>query len=273
MQVKLRHYSPSEALSPYIRNYFFFQSNSPGRFKLFPVGNPRLIFYTKGTVHLTLDGITFCGSEPTLSGQFKQFYELSLSPGTEFMGISFFPTGLYRLLGVDGRAVVNRIEPMKTFLHEPEYEQAVKTAQTDEEIIALHEAFLLKKLRTEQLLPPVVDQCIADNHMAEGNVLVDELVEKYRCSRRYLEKHFIYGVGMSPGKYAKRVRFFMVMRKIIQEKASIQKILDSFNYYDLSHLMKDFECFMGEKPQKYFRNDYPMMELFVREECLYRMVN
>src|SRR5690606_9281218 len=107
---------------------------------------------------------------------------------------------------------------------------------------------------------------------AQGNNQIDTLARNCNCSRRYLEKHFAYVIGISPGKYAKRIRFFNVMRRMVIEQENIERILTNYNYYDRSHFLKDFEYFMGEKLKSYFSgNGHPLMEILIRED--YFLVN
>lgn len=73
---------------------------------------------------------------------------------------------------------------------------------------------------------------------------------------------------MSPGKYARRIRFYNFLKRIIVQNAGIDAIISEFNFYDRSHFLKDFEYFMGEKPQVYFESDHPFMKIIVREEYL-----
>lgn len=268
------HYElPSEKLEPYVRNYFFVESlpgmNISLRFKLFPIGNPHIIFYKGGETILYIDGKKFKCKAPTLNSQFYQFYELALAHDAAFFGITFYTTGFYKLLGINAQSIANKLVLLSDYIEAPDYIQEITVAKTDTEVVAAHEQFLLSKIEKIYEIPHIIDLCIEKIVSHEGNTTVDHIAKTHKCSRRYLEKHFAYSVGMSPGKYIKRIRFFSVMKKIIMEQANIEKILAYFNYYDLSHFMKDFEYFMGEKPQHYFQNNHPLLNIIIKEDCLF----
>ncbi len=260
----------SDKLAPYIQAYYIVRFDTikdARRFKFFPIGNPHIVFYCNGKLTTYIKGATFFSGEPTLHGHILQFFEFDATPETEFAGIGFTPTGMYKLLGVNAREVSNCVKPLRDFICDQAYIDRISQVQCDEDVANANDDFFLGKLRTVYPLPAVIDQCVADIHALQGNISVDTLSRKYNCSRRYLEKHFSYGLGVSPGNFAKRIRFFDVMKKIEAENVDRERQLTEFSYYDKSHFMKDFKFFMGENPRSYFSKT-PLFNILIKENYL-----
>ncbi len=245
---------PSEPLIPYVRNYFITESKflaPPPQNKLFPVPCIRFVFCAKGEVLISIKDKTFVCNEPTINGLTLQYFKYQLSAHTIFGGISFHPTGFYKLFGIHASELKNQFLSLRDFLDDQDYFSDLKKCTSNDEFKIVHEKMLLKRLDKIVALPPVVDKCIEDIFDNRGDLGMAALLEKYKCSRRYLEKHFATCLGTSPGKYSKLLRFHMVLKEIVAEQANNATILSKFHYYDLSHFIKDFKFFMGEKPQVY----------------------
>lgn len=260
---------PSEALAPFVRVYFSSENTFPSTppiAKFFPMPNHYFAYLKLGEVCKYIGNKTFHCIEPFLNGLTIKGFEYQLSAHTEMGGISFQPTGFYKLFGMDSAALTNHSLPLKDFLDDEEYFQNLKTASTPEEFAQAHEKMLLKRLDKQFTLPPIIDKCIDDIYTSSGVINIKDLLAQYKCSRRYLEKHFAYVLGVSPGKFAKLLRFLMVIHEIEVEKADIGKIFSELNFYDLSHFVKDFEYFMGEKPQSYYKNEHPLIEKMMSHE-------
>lgn len=136
--------------------------------------------------------------------------------------------------------------PAGNFLEVKEYIRDLNEASSQEEIMNARLTFLRSKLPAPNNIWPVVEQCIHDINRLEGGLKVDQLADKYNCSGRYLEKHFTYSVGISPGKYRLRVRFYNVLKRIIIAGAQIDMILPEFDFYDRSHFLKDLNILWGK---------------------------
>lgn len=262
-------YYPSEALKPFIQYYFLNEydlPDPPPRNKLFPIPCHHFAFYVQGDVTVYIDGKSFRCEEPTLNGLTTQYFEYELSAYTKFGGISFHPTGFYKLFGIKAGSLKNLFLPLRDYLKDEDYFRKLEKAETAEEFVEAHEKMLLKRLDDLFSVPPIVDQCVADIFANKGEVSIDKLLLRYNCSRRYLEMHFADCVGTSPKKFAKLLRFLLVIRAIEAENANTQTVLSQFNYYDTSHFIKDFEYFLGEKPQSYFKSDHPLMKSMMTNE-------
>ncbi len=265
--MKVTYKGPSPQLAPYIRAYYtvrFSMHSAPADIKVFPVGNPQMIFYKEGEVTTYIKNNTFFFKEPTLHGHILQHFKFKIFPKTEFTGIAFTPLGMYKLLGAHANEVRDHIKPLSGFVDNKEYIQKVMQATSDEEVAAAHDAFFLEKLDALYPIPPVIDQCIEDICAVGGEISVDTLAKKYNCSRRYLEKHFSYSVGNSPGNFAKRIRFLEVIKKLETISPDREQQLSNFDFYNRAHFLKDFRYYLGEDPSLYFKNTHAQFDIIIR---------
>jgi AraC-like DNA-binding protein len=92
------------------------------------------------------------------------------------------------------------------------------------------------------------------NYIARQNgmVKIQDLEDKFRISKRWLEKQFSAQVGVSPKEFARVTRFNALLSQILTDPSvSLNILLDEYGYYDQSHLNKDFNEFTGQTPLAY----------------------
>ncbi len=95
---------------------------------------------------------------------------------------------------------------------------------------------------------PVTDYIARQN----GIIKIKELEDKFRISRRWLEKQFLAQIGVSPKEYVRVTRFNALLNQVFTDPSvSLNILLDDFGYYDQSHLAKDFNEFTGQTPLAY----------------------
>jgi AraC-like DNA-binding protein len=103
--------------------------------------------------------------------------------------------------------------------------------------------------------------CVSE-HIAkrQGMVKIEDLCQKYKLSRRWLDKQFELQIGISPKSFARLERFNGVLSRLkSQKKLNWGELETSFGYHDKSHLIKDFQAFSGRAPNQYRAQ---MMEQF-----------
>lgn len=82
---------------------------------------------------------------------------------------------------------------------------------------------------------------------------ISHLREKFRCSERWLEKQCMDQTGLSPKSWLRIVRFRSALNYWINNPlVSSSEVVANFDYYDLSHLNKDFKDFTGHSASQYF---------------------
>ena len=77
-----------------------------------------------------------------------------------------------------------------------------------------------------------------------GNIKIESLSDAVGISRRTLEKKFNRNLGKTPKRFAQIERFNTIIKN--------QDSLKTMNYYDLSHMTKEFKMLSGKRPSDFF---------------------
>lgn len=109
---------------------------------------------------------------------------------------------------------------------------------------------------------PSVDPAIAALTAALVNpelVAVTELAERMGMTTRSLERLSRRAFGFTPKLLLRRQRFLRSLARFMLDPSL--KWLGALNdlYYDQSHFVRDFRCFMGMRPTAYARLDKPLL--------------
>lgn len=168
------------------------------------------------------------------------------------VGITFKPGAFQRLMAIPGKEVMN-IDIDATYIFGnglKETEMRLKDAAGNEEILAIVEDFLFKKIKQMSHETPF-DNAINELLRNNGNLTV-ETFANYACkSIRQLERQSIEKLGMSPRLFARLIRFGRAFStKEMRPDLNWTNIAYHTGYYDQMHLIKDFKTFIGTTPKE-----------------------
>lgn len=122
-------------------------------------------------------------------------------------------------------------------------------------IIALIEQFILSLIKKNILCPYSVHAVNLVNRAA-GCISVKKLAYETFTSERNLLRKFKQHVGLSPKEYADMIRFNSFMKEVINgSDLYLDHVALNYDYYDLSHLHKDFIRFTETSPTKLLSQD------------------
>lgn len=128
--------------------------------------------------------------------------------------------------------------------------------------VALIEQYLLRHF-TPVIRSPLacdVHPVAAWINQQEGRVGIGEVAEKFRVTARRIEQQFACQIGLSPKSYARLVRFRHLMRHChVHPKLDWMSLVVRFDYVDQSHLIKDFQRYLGIAPG-IFKADRPVFD-------------
>lgn len=129
---------------------------------------------------------------------------------------------------------------------------AIFSIENDEKIRAL-EVYWLSKLRGfhHPFLGKVINEMMDENNLTS----ISELSTKMGVSRQTLNKHFDRHIGKTPSQFKKTLRFrnAMVRRPESNGKKNLTEITYSLDYFDQSHMVKDFRALTGISPKAFFK--------------------
>ncbi|TDN83873.1 AraC-like DNA-binding protein [Salegentibacter sp. 24] len=96
-----------------------------------------------------------------------------------------------------------------------------------------------------------IDEIIEDIFKSQGRVAIKDILNKYPFSRSTLNTYFYKQIGVSPKFFIKLIQFNNLLREFLLEKKTISEIIKNWDYYDYSHLKKDFILFTGGPPKNF----------------------
>lgn len=168
---------------------------------------------------------------------------------------AFHPTGLFRLLGLPMRAMVNKGLDAAEFLGEEVTAilHRLKVLKDYDEMAAIVFDYLEKRI--EKNLRP--EEPIDQTAIAMLNPNLDFSAEKWSAeaclSVRQFERNFVTRTGVSPKLFSRIVRFEQAMKiKNANAGKSWAEIALECGYTDSAHILKEFKSFAEFPPSGFF---------------------
>ncbi|MCV9927184.1 helix-turn-helix transcriptional regulator [Flavobacterium sp. LS1R49] len=129
--------------------------------------------------------------------------------------------------------------------------EIMNTALAEEKIKKL-ESYLISKFKG--FSHPFLNSIITDMQHTDGNYTIKDLADKYKISRKTLCKHFEIHIGKTPSDLRKIIRFRQAMHQQInvRTKTNFSDITYQLDFFDQSHLIKDFKSITGFTPKAFF---------------------
>ncbi|MEN8928979.1 MAG: helix-turn-helix domain-containing protein [Flavobacteriales bacterium] len=94
----------------------------------------------------------------------------------------------------------------------------------------------------------------------KGLINKSDLLTIFPHSSKTLDRLFNKEVGVSPHQFIKLIRFNFVLRLIAEDSSRCTlDIIQQYDYFDQSHLEKDFQKFMGQSIYEYRNEDNPLL--------------
>jgi AraC-like DNA-binding protein len=180
----------------------------------------------------------------------------------------FTATGIHHFLQKDATILLNNsflLEALGLDKHFEGMGEKIQKVDDNNEVVQIVEHYLLSYFSQLEIphsvknMSPVTDFILRQN----GLVQIQQLVEKFKIGRRWLEKTFAKQVGLSPKEFIRIVRFKSLLTQLTAMPAvSWASIINEYGYYDQSHLSKDFYDFTGQSPTQYFKESSDFINVF-----------
>lgn len=255
-----KHFSPVPALSPYIDSFWIIQSTAASavnhRARMPADSRATLLLNFAGSSRMIAgDGATYSlGRGADLLGMHSQSYVLEHEGDTDLIAAQFRPGGFAAFVRQGIGELAEQVAPLDVLWGRPGSQlcEQIYEAATTAEKLALYQTALLKHL-VEVPYQPRLQNALRQIDQAQGNVSVKWLAEQANLSQKQFERLFEHMVGMMPKRYL-RLRRFQRLVSWLQHCGNAVNWTDlaaQFNYYDHSHLVKDFRTFAGTTPSEF----------------------
>jgi len=253
---------PPPELADYIDACWFYHARltAPRPDILVPEGVVDLIFnfgapyYRESTAGAKGQGDWIAGD--VVVGQRTQLFRVEWPEDTRLFSIRLRAEEAYRLFTRPMHELTNRVKPLTEagFLN---LSRKIHSIPYDNKAQITHRCLkvLADLVPTFGSADPRVSSLLHLIKCEQGNLDIHGLSEASGISRRTIERLFADKVGTSPKFYARAIRLhhFLCLQQERREENLSHAAVDA-NYYDQSHLNRDFKQFTGESPAKFFNS-------------------
>jgi len=187
--------------------------------------------------------------------------------GSKLISVLFQPTALHLLTGIEMSKLYRKHTLLRNYLGISACELSIDLKKIDKskDQLPFIEAFISRLVAERKPAFGIVEEIAQIIRAHDGLVQISELAEKYNISSKHLENTFKSQVGITPGKYAKVIRFWRVYQSLLANLSFSEGIEEAFGYYDKSHFRKDFKLFTGFTPEEIIDEQKKKMEHYVKE--------
>jgi AraC-like DNA-binding protein len=260
-------FKPCDQLIPFVRTYYSWEN---------PENNDNIIVESPPSAYTGLvfnlgDDCKFGLLEKPrqllpkayYSGQATTSYTLELNGKISMFGAVLNATTLYKLFGDDQREFIDRRKKL-CWSSEADVENLLNQLRrsTNLEKVQIIDNYLSSIVDGNQVVFDKFDESVALIDERNGNIKVNEILDRFGFSRRHYQKLFRERVGVSPKAYMRTKRMSRVCYLLTTtEEIDWQDIVFEGGYFDQSHFIKDFIDFIGRNPSLYFKNNQELHRL------------
>jgi AraC-like DNA-binding protein len=252
---------PCSALAPYISTYYEMQVADG-------VTLQDHLHPEWANIRLALDHPWEMGSGPSqptpksiLHGPTSQ--TTSLKGTGKAFGVGILPPGWNRLWQVDASKYANLIVPLCDILGADEsarFESMIESAVDIDERKATADAFLMHRISQAKSTPlsTQIDslfQVLTD----PANATVEQLTSTLGLPQARLARLCKRGFGFPPKLLLRRQRFLRMLGTLHARPYGEWRDFIDPQYVDQSHMVRDFQFFLGMSPRAYFAMERPIL--------------
>ena len=178
-------------------------------------------------------------------------------------GVGLMPAGWALLFESTAEGLSNSSLPLSQFLPAGELEALVDGLQGLPDFTqraTMVEAMLLQRLACAPMTSHVERVMALQAALIDPSIgTVDALAQTTDLSMRTLERLCRLAIGFPPKLLLRRQRFLRMLGLMhLQSPADWLAFLDPF-YSDQSHMIRDFQAFLGTSPNRYFSRSRPVL--------------
>ncbi|WP_439131365.1 helix-turn-helix domain-containing protein [Polaribacter sp.] len=202
-----------------------------------------------------------------LTGQHFRSYDFTINSEGIIFGVEFHPTAFYKIFKTDLSTLSNKhIDLDLIDKHKSEqFMQVFQHANGNETVFINDMVAFLENIdiyQDEDIFQ--IDKAIHLIFKKKGILHLSDVLNLVPFSQKTLETKFKKIIGLTPGKYIRLIRFRSLMKAYEKCKIDLKTLMYDYNYYDESHLKKDFKQFLNKTPNAYLKEDYPIIKKYLQ---------
>lgn len=255
-------FKPCEALRPYIRYYWMFETSEDMSVLTFPIGCPQLIFHRRSRFYipeLEAEQARF-----SISGQVNFPARVQSSGDVETIVVVFHPHAIGTVFNI----------PVSSFYNQEidGYSLGDKSLNIlADEVLNAEDSIEAVKLIEQWLLLRLAEPGIYNfkrvgaslKHLFLDNAINVERMAQLAClSRKQFERVFFNAVGMKPKEYSNVARFQKSLWLMQNGNRNFADIAYTCGYADQSHFIRECRRYSGTTPAELLKIQPVYSDLF-----------
>ncbi|HMH22994.1 MAG TPA: helix-turn-helix transcriptional regulator [Puia sp.] len=253
--MKIEKFTPSFALTPFIREFMIIESELGTSNKIIPDTTLVMAFRYRGTVKKMDGEKKEAIASSVITGLRRSANHFVYSKKTANVLVVFKEGGIAAFSRIPAHEFFGQSIPAENLFPSAELNEIserLAEAKTSKSRIDSIDAFLLKKLVASRP-DPLIGNAIQLIRQHNGIIGIKDLAASLYLSQDPFEKRFRARVGASPKQYASIIR----LRTLIRNYPSYTSLTEASyeaGYFDQSHFIKDFRLFTGQAPKDFFQS-------------------
>lgn len=208
-----------------------------------------------------------------VSGQIYQLNNIDMHYGgsLKHILIEFTPTGLYRLFGIDGSAMVDELHDalslnskLKNFCTKLNKQASMLDLSDIDTRIELINNALIEQISSALTVPEYLQRGIDILIKTAGIEKITNIVEQLNVSERQFNRKFTQVVGIPPKFYAKVIQMNRALQAILENDTDyLSNIAQRTGFYDQSHLNHVIKEFFESSPNEFLQSGEQILFTFL----------
>jgi len=258
-----RIYKPQYPLTDFVDSFFWYSGKSFGAVqKLIPDGKTDLLLNFDTCLYAyESPGKKSFFSESIIQGIRTAPYKFEFGEQVKLLGIRFLPFGLYALFGIAEKEITDYFTEASAIAGTglKDTEEKVYKEPDVERKFRIVEKWLMECLHKRENKCANITDKIRTISSSNGLEKLSKICSN-EANYKKVQRIFRDYIGISPKLYARMVRFENIHNELRACKTpDWMDIVTRYNFFDQSHLVKEFKFFSGTTPNEFLSK----IDLFV----------
>lgn len=255
---------PSPALVPYVKNYWFLKNDTgiDSSQRIISTGFISLVFH-RGDL-LFSPSVNSFQPRSFICGHSSGYSDLSQTGKVDMICITFNPDGAKAFFPFPMDDLYNQTiaVDLLAFPDFKELEERLYYLETNEDCVSLIEQFLINRLSISKAYNFNRMSAVIDS-INKGQYDVSTLSEVSCLSYKQFHRVFTEYIGSKPKDFLRTIRFQQALYLLqTHPDMNFTNLAYACDFYDQSHMIKEFKFFSGYTPIEYISVCNPYSDYF-----------
>lgn len=192
--------------------------------------------------------------DPQIEGVSLKSHKIYYPANSKFLGIRFYPYGMFPFLEVEGANISNNSIGFLPNLNEsikPIIKQIQNATIKEDQIKLVNHLLnaLFEKERFDQIknIREYYKYFRGDN----AAITIEDFCSRYDTNYTSLNRRFKQIIGISPKRFERLIKFRKALCDLIDSNSILTEIGLKSGYFDQAHFIREFKLFLDCKPMAY----------------------